>query len=351
MDDHSFMYSAAASPSTDADESDTDMTVVSGTTWATGNAICQPFSALPSTIPSSQSIIPILPAPTNSSASLTLVGAGPGSPGLLTLAAAEAIRNATLIISDRLVPMALLQSILGEPPTSSSRLSDAEGPWPHVLLARKVPGRATQAQDEIHDWIVRGLIMGHRVVRLKGGDPFVFGRGGEEILHVREALKKRGGLPANLLKPLTTEYPGASVNLTEPDETSLPPMLIIPGLSSSLSAPLMAGIPVTHRGVSDQILIATGQRQDGSMPTLPSYCATRTTVLLMSMTRIDALVGMMVGKMGYPPLTPAAIIEKASCGEQRVVSCVLRDAPGRAAEMGISSHATLVVGDVANVLV
>ncbi|KAJ3143749.1 hypothetical protein HK101_003131, partial [Irineochytrium annulatum] len=271
-----------------------------------------PISVFDITLSTAATYVP--DAPIGTHPSLTLVGAGPGDPNLLTLAALEALQSSTLVISDRLVPDAIRCLIAPSIP---------------VLTAGKWPGRAAEAQREIDSWMLAGLARNHRVCRLKGGDPFLFGRGGEEILTVRRAK-------------------GVGDNV---------PIRVIPGLSSSLAAPLMAGVPVTHRGVADQVLIVTGQRRDGSMPSLPPYHPSRTVVLLMAMTRLDALVKEMTGEAGgaegalrYPASTPAVIIERAGWEGQRVIRCWLREAPERVAEAGISSHATMVVGHVANVL-
>lgn len=145
---------------------------------------------------------------------LVLVGAGPGHVSLLTLAALAAIAEADLVVADRLIPAETLRLCRGQ-----------------LVVAQKEYGRAHVAQEEIHAACLKGLQRGWRVVRLKGGDPFVFGRGGEELLHFRQL--------------------GYRVR-------------VVPGISSSLSAPLLAGIPVTHRGIADQILVATAHGKDDS---------------------------------------------------------------------------------------
>ncbi|KAJ3096119.1 hypothetical protein HDU97_006198 [Phlyctochytrium planicorne] len=320
------------------DTDDTEMTLASSALIQRSVAY-QPSSSLH--LPT----ITLPPAPSNKKPSLTLIGAGPGSPGLLTLAAVESLRQATLIITDRLVPHALLEYVLGP------------APWPHVVTARKTPGRAKEAQDEIQEWMVQGVLAGHNVVRLKGGDPFVFGRGGEEVLFLRKRLreicgelwevpaKNEVGIPTSSLSSAFLQLPP----LPMPGSLGTLPIAVIPGISSSLSAPLLAGIPVTHRSVSTSLLISTGHLQDGSSPSLPPYSPTRTTVLLMSIGKIDRLVKEMVG-MGYPEMTPTCVVEKAGCSDMRVVRCGLGEVGMRVAEAGIGGHATVVVGDVCGVL-
>ena len=147
-------------------------------------------------------------------ADLALVGAGPGDPELITLKARRYLQNADLVVSDRLVPQQVLDLVEGE-----------------LRIAAKVTGKSDEAQIELMKWCLEGVEKGQKVVRLKIGDPLLFGRGGEEILWFRE----RG---------------------YEPE--------LVPGISSALSAPMAAKIPVTHRGVSDQVIITTGRGTAGS---------------------------------------------------------------------------------------
>ena len=141
-------------------------------------------------------------------ARVTLVGSGPGDPELLTIKAAGVLSDPhALVIADRLVSKEVLNLVRGE-----------------IKVANKHPGCAEKAQNEIYTWVAEGLAADRHVVRLKIGDPFVFGRGGEEVLKFREM----GHEPA-----------------------------VIPGVSAAFSAPLLAGIPVTHRGVSNQVVMCT----------------------------------------------------------------------------------------------
>ena len=139
---------------------------------------------------------------------LTVVGSGPGDPDLLTIQAYKLLKNASLVVADRLISQEILDLIECE-----------------LKIANKRPGCAEEAQDELNRWVIEGVESGKNVVRLKIGDPFLFGRGGEEILEYRKH------------------------NITA---------LVAPGLSSSYSAPLSANIPITHRDVANQVLICTG---------------------------------------------------------------------------------------------
>ncbi|KAI8999956.1 tetrapyrrole methylase, partial [Gaertneriomyces semiglobifer] len=225
---------------------------------------------------------------------LFLVGAGPGAADLLTVRALAALKAADLVVSDRLVSPDVIRLIHTE-----------------IIFARKVCGRAREAQDEIYTWTLRALREGKTVVRLKGGDPFVFGRGGEEVIY----FSRYGYVPT-----------------------------VIPGISSSISAPLSAGIPITHRGVADQVVIATGRREDGSTPEYPHYSPRRTCVFLMAMGTLRSLTAQLTGKHSFPPNCPCAVVEKATFTEQRVLHGTLETIWQQAEALKITSHATLIVG-------
>ncbi|TIA93598.1 hypothetical protein E3P99_00014 [Wallemia hederae] len=209
---------------------------------------------------------------------IVLVGAGLGSPELLTIAAYRALMTADLVLSDKLVPAAVLKLI----PKSTE-----------VRIARKFPGNAEGAQAELMNWAVEGARAGKVVVRceLKQGDPFVYGRGGEEVVHFRAH-----GYEA----------------------------VVVPGISSAMSAPLMAGIPVTQRGASDSYLLCTGVGRGGKALSVPEYVRARTLVILMGVARLAELVSSLDG-LGYPAIIPVAIIEQASSSSQRVVMSTLKD--------------------------
>ncbi|KAI5115661.1 hypothetical protein M0805_004099 [Coniferiporia weirii] len=211
-----------------------------------------------------------------------LVGSGPGHPSLLTLAAHAALtREADLVLTDKLVPAGVLALI---PATTE------------VRVARKFPGNADAAQQEMMDMALAAARAGRTVVRLKQGDPALYGRVGEELLFLR----------------------------THGIDT-----LIIPGISSALAAPLFAQIPVTQRGAADSLVVCTGVGRGGARGRLPGYERGRTLVLLMGVARlagmVDALLSGSGDSLAYPPYIPAAVIERASMPDQRVVFAPLCD--------------------------
>ncbi|KAG0697733.1 uroporphyrin-III C-methyltransferase [Suillus ampliporus] len=224
---------------------------------------------------------------------ILLVGSGPGHPSLLTIATHNALtKHADLVLSDKLVPAAVLALI---PETVE------------VRIARKFPGNAEGAQSEMMDAAVEAARRGLTVVRLKQGDPVVYGRAGEEVLFFR----------AHGFEPL-----------------------VVPGVSSALAAPIFAGIPVTQRGVAESVVVCTGVGRQGKEVKLPGYERARTVLILMGVARIAQVVGaMMCSDDGsgeglqsgegrregrpYPRNTPIAIIERGSMPDQRVVASTL----------------------------
>ncbi|KAF6753275.1 uroporphyrin-III C-methyltransferase [Ephemerocybe angulata] len=215
-----------------------------------------------------------------------LVGSGPGHPALLTQATHTVLtRLADLVLSDKLVPDAVLALI----PKSVE-----------IRIAKKFPGNAEGAQMEMMEAAIEAANRGLTVVRLKQGDPVVYGRAGEEVLYFR----------AHGLEPL-----------------------VIPGVSSALAAPTFANIPVTQRGAAESFTVCTGVGRRGKEITLPAYERARTLVILMGVARlpqvVDALVAADAGARrqgaAYPGNTPVAIIERASMPDQRVVTSTLRD--------------------------
>jgi len=228
-----------------------------------------------------------------------LVGAGPGDPKLITLRGAEVLAEADVVVFDRLASPALLELA----PARAER-----------VYVGKEPGRSAMPQSEIESLLVERAGQGQRVVRLKGGDPFVFGRGGEEALAC-----VRAGVQFE----------------------------VVPGVTSAVAAPALAGIPLTHRGLATSFTVATASTAHGDDVDLAGVAnAADTLVLLMAAGKLaqtcDALIA-----AGRPPEEPAAIVQWAGTPEQRTVVGTLAELPALAAAVSIGPPATLVVGAVA----
>lgn len=232
---------------------------------------------------------------------IALVGAGSGSVNQLTLEAFSALLAADVVICDRLLPAQLHAAI----PLSAV-----------LYVADKIPGKADAAQDELNAWGIAALRRGQRVVRLKVGDPFLFGRGGEEVLFYRG----HGFEPR-----------------------------VLPGLATALAAPVIAGLPLTHRGVANQVLITTGRDKGGALPALPRYDAKRTLVLLMAVGRLPTLAADL-GALGFPADTPTAVIERSTHPDERVTRAPLARIADVAESVGVRSPAVIVVGHCLDVL-
>ncbi|KAK0730067.1 tetrapyrrole methylase [Lasiosphaeris hirsuta] len=259
---------------------------------------------------------------------IILAGSGPGHPDLLTRATHKAILAADLILADKLVPAGVLDLIPRRTPVS---------------IARKFPGNADRAQEELLEQALAGVRRGQTVLRLKQGDPFVYGRGGEEV-----AFFAARGLADRVT--------------------------VLPGITSSLSAPLFAGIPATQRDVADQVLVCTGTGKKGKAPAPPEYVTSRTVVFLMALHRIAGLVaelteytteergetGESLGPEGegrstltrplWPPGTPCAVVERASCPDQRVIRTTLKFVVEAIEQEGSRPPGLLVVGKACEAL-
>lgn len=228
-----------------------------------------------------------------------LVGAGPGDPKLITLRGAELLRLADVVVFDRLASPTLLDLA----PAGAER-----------IYVGKEPGRAAMPQEEIGALLVDRARRGLAVVRLKGGDPFVFGRGGEEALAC-----VRAGVPFE----------------------------VVPGVSAAVAAPAAAGIPLTHRGLARSFAVVTASSAHGDAVDLSEVAtATDTLVLLMAAGRLEATCRTLVGA-GRSPDEPAAIVQWATTTEQRQVVGTLESLPALALAAAIGPPATLVVGAVA----
>ena len=227
-----------------------------------------------------------------------LVGAGPGDPRLITLRGAEVLRRADVVVYDRLAPSALLDLA----PRRAERID-----------AGKAPGRCPFGQDEINELLVEKAREGKTVVRLKGGDPFVFGRGGEEAM----ALSLAG---------VTFE--------------------VVPGVTSAVAAPAYAGVPVTHRGLGASFAVVTATLKEGRDNDLRKVsAAVDTLVVLMAAGKLELVCRELI-EAGRSPDQPAAVVSWATTGEQRSVVTTIAELPGLAATTGIEAPATLVVGEV-----
>jgi uroporphyrin-III C-methyltransferase len=221
---------------------------------------------------------------------VALVGAGPGDPGLITVRGLELLRACDAVVYDRLVAPELVD----ETPADALRIP-----------------RDGLSQEQIDDLLVALGRQGLEVVRLKGGDPYVFGRGGEEALALADA-----GIPFE----------------------------VVPGISSIAAVPAAAGIPVTHRGVSDRVTIATAHAADGSPPDYASLVAAGGTLLLfMGLGRLRELADGLIGA-GMAAATPAAVIARGTLPDQEVVTAALDDIAGVAGDL--PGPALVVIGDV-----
>jgi uroporphyrinogen III methyltransferase/synthase len=226
-----------------------------------------------------------------------LVGAGPGDPGLLTVRAKELIESADVVLTDKLVPQEALALARGE-----------------VIDVGKVGGGERVEQDETNALLVEHAQAGRTVVRLKGGDPFVFGRGGEEAQVCREH-----GIPFE----------------------------VVPGVTAGVAAPAYAGIPVTHRGVAGAVAFVTGTESDGrevdweALARFPG-----TLVFYMGVKRLPQIAEELI-KAGRPTDEPAAVVERGTLPDQRVVASSLGALPAAAAAQGLKAPAITVIGAVA----
>jgi uroporphyrin-III C-methyltransferase/precorrin-2 dehydrogenase/sirohydrochlorin ferrochelatase len=234
-----------------------------------------------------------------SAGEVTLVGAGPGDPELLTLKALRALQDADVILHDRLVPEGLLDMARRD----AARIS-----------VGKAAGGIGSTQEEINALLIEHARQGKRVVRLKGGDPFIFGRGGEEL----EALAK------------------AQISFS-----------VIPGVTAAAGCAAYAGIPLTHRDYAHSVTFVTGHADDeGREPDWRALAKPGlTAVFYMGLARVERIAARLVAH-GAAALTPAAVIAQGTLQDQRVVTGTLATIAAVAAASNIQSPALLVVGEV-----
>lgn len=233
---------------------------------------------------------------------VSLVGAGPGDPELLTLAAVRALQEADVVVYDRLVSAAVMQRVR----------NDAER-----VYVGKESGHHTLPQDEVNCLLIRLAREGKRVVRLKGGDPFIFGRGGEEI----ETLREEGI-----------------------------PFKVIPGVTAASGCAAYAGIPLTHRDRAQSVTFMTGHLKEGETGSYDWKHLARpdqTLVIYMGLQGLTKICQSLI-QAGCPADRPAALIEQATTPQQRKVVGTLSDLPMQASCHAIRSPALIIVGDVVN---
>ncbi|KAF9998701.1 hypothetical protein BGZ80_003974 [Entomortierella chlamydospora] len=273
-------------------------------------------------------------------ARLILVGAGPGDPELLTRKAVRLLEEADLVVADRLIPMEVIDLAKGEvriapkkrtvlpieqPQTDASPIPSTSADNPTVNSSDGEAGESVKSkssdfiQDQLNEWCLQGLLEGKTVVRLKQGDPFIFGRGAEEILFFRSH-----GFEAE----------------------------VVPGISSALSAPISANIPLTHRGSSDQIVITTAQAKGGVLPdNFPIYDPKKTVVILMGVGKAKEISDLMQSsKLGWPANIPAVIVENAHCPNERVMDATLETLAQVVEEQKAVPPSVFVVGWAGSVL-
>lgn len=227
-----------------------------------------------------------------------LVGAGPGDPGLMTVRGLQLLRAASVVVYDQLVNPVLLDEVSADS---------------QQIFVGKQAGRHSIAQSEINEVLINYALQGKQVVRLKGGDPFVFGRGGEEA----EAL--------------------ANVGI---------PFEIVPGVSSAAAVPAYAGIPLTHRNYASSFAVVTGHeaiKSKSSLHWAGLATAVDTLVILMGLHNLPAIVAQLIAH-GRAPETCVAVIERGTTDRQKRVVGTLTDIVEKSA--GVEAPALIVVGDV-----
>jgi uroporphyrin-III C-methyltransferase/precorrin-2 dehydrogenase/sirohydrochlorin ferrochelatase len=233
---------------------------------------------------------------------VALVGGGPGDPELITVRGRRLLAQADVVVADRLAPPELLAELA-----------------PHVEMidASKIPYGRAMAQDAINDVLIDRARAGKFVVRLKGGDPFVFARGYEEVLACADA-----GIPVS----------------------------VVPGVTSAIAVPALAGVPVTHRGVTHEFVVVSGHVAPDHPESLVNWNAlaalSGTIVLLMAVERIE-LFAKVLQEGGRAAETPVLVVQHGTTAAQRTLRTTLADAPEQIRAEGIRPPAIIVIGSVA----
>lgn len=232
---------------------------------------------------------------------VSLVGGGPGADDLITVRGRALLAQADVVVADRLGPRGLLGTLSREV---------------EVIDVGKAPGRHPVSQDRINALLVQHASQGRHVVRLKGGDPFVLGRGGEEALHCAAH-----GIPVE----------------------------VVPGVTSAVSVPAAAGIPVTHRGITAGFVVASAHEgADSVLRAAADAAPDATLVLLMGITRLAETAAALVAA-GRDPETPVALVEQGWTPQQRTTVTTLAAAHDEAVRQGVGAPAVVVVGEVVRV--
>jgi len=234
------------------------------------------------------------------SGSVALVGAGPGDPGLMTVRGLELLRRADVVVYDRLVHPRLLD----------------EAPRARRIFAGKATDHHTLSQERINALLIVHARRGRRVVRLKGGDPFVFGRGGEEALALAQARI---------------------------------PFEVVPGVSSAVAVPAYAGIPLTHRGTASSFVVVTGHEETDKQRTRVDWArlarAADTLVVLMGLKSLSRIARTLVAN-GRPASTPVALVRWGTTDIQETVTGTLGDIAALAQRARLEPPVVAVIGDV-----
>ncbi|MCV7151359.1 uroporphyrinogen-III C-methyltransferase [Mycolicibacterium pyrenivorans] len=234
--------------------------------------------------------------------SVALVGGGPGDAELITVRGRRLLAQADVVVADRLAPQELLAEL---------------SPDVEVIDAAKIPYGRAMAQEAINDVLIDRARAGKFVVRLKGGDPFVFARGYEEVIACADA-----GIPVT----------------------------VVPGVTSAIAVPALAGVPVTHRGLTHEFVVVSGHlapEHPESLVNWDALAAMRgTIVLLMAVERIELFVKVLM-EGGRPADTPVLVVQHGTTSSQRTLRSTLSDAPERIRSDGIRPPAIIVIGAVA----
>lgn len=240
------------------------------------------------------------PAPVTGS--VILVGAGPGDPDLITVGGRRAIENADVLVTDRLIPTESL---------------DWVKPSARIIDVAKVPYGRSTPQEEINRILIEEATAGNQVVRLKGGDNFVFGRGGEELLACAEA-----GVPTR----------------------------VIPGVSSAIAVPAIAGVPLTHRGLTQGFVAVSGHlppEHPGSQVAWNRLATCGLTIVVMMGVKNLAAIADALIEHGLDPATPSVTIAEGTLKSEVVVRARVEDLAQASRDAGVEPPAITVIGDVA----